>query len=48
MVQLANTSARIKTLRNDNDDSQIGTIVPHWIGEISAKGVDQNLILVEF
>jgi hypothetical protein len=33
--------------RRDND-SQIGTIVPNWIGEVSGEGVDQNLILVEF
>ena len=27
---------------------QCGTVVPYWIGEIAAHGVDEDLVVVEF
>jgi hypothetical protein len=30
------------------NDSQVGTIVPNGIGKISAKGINQDLVFVEF
>jgi hypothetical protein len=32
----------------DDDDSQVGAIVPNRIGKISAESIDQDLVLVEF